>query len=445
MIDFENIDKELKSDKLFGDMDKQVKREREVGINTAISKDFGLKKKVMAYSKDVLRIGKKRWDVYNLFPYRIQKTDLLLNIEQSWRKIILGQTGSGKSFLIRGIVDRFWKVSGSVIYISDVKGEIFSSKDPVQEKFRFNLKSGERPEGLPIKEYYPAYLNKKNPKDDINIMQIPLKDVSLEDLETCITGIKIRDTQKNLLQKCLTIEQKKRDSSIRGLIEEIKNTNFFPTTKDALIIRLENLETSGVIGETYEEMNIVTDLKNRDIPVLNLLGYGAMKNITQFYVGYLIRKIINAKAEGLLPKNKKLLLVLDELADFCPANKDMVSRTEIEELFRKGRAFNIYVLCATQHLSMISDQVVKEIDGCFMPNISYLDKEELKYVVKTKIRPDMNPHDVPERVPNILRRDICKIHKDGRRDWFYADFKNRKFYVFSPYSPLSAHFQEAET
>ena len=241
------------------------------------------------------------------------------------------------------------------------------------------------------------------------------------------------------------IEQDKGEPSIKGLIEVVNNSNLFAGTKTSLILRLENIEASEAVGETYEPMSIAKDIKENFMVSLNLSGYSGTKNLTSFYIGFFVRKLIELKDSGKIPKTKKILVIIDEMGDFCPPDKDLVSRTEIEELFRKGRAYNIYILGATQKINLISEKVYEQIDGCFMPNTGFVDKEDIKYIVKTKIRPDLSPQAVPNEVPNILNKRLCKINKNGTRDWFYADFIGRKFKIFTPYSPLSMHMEEKGT
>ena len=428
----------------FLDFDKKVKTHTDNDVDSVFSNKYGHEIKNIIYSKNVLRLGMQKYDIYNLFPIR-RSSELLMNVEKSFRRIIYGRTGCGKSFLLRNIADRFYRAGGGVIYLTDIKGEVISSVNPLQNKFRFNLGVGDKPTGVPIKEYYPAYLNKRNPKTNIKLMQIPLKEMTLEDLQTCITGVKMSDTQLNLLEKCLMIEQDKGEPSIKGLIEVVNNSNLFAGTKTSLILRLENIEASEAVGETYEPMSIAKDIKENFMVSLNLSGYSGTKNLTSFYIGFFVRKLIELKDSGKIPKTKKILVIIDEMGDFCPPDKDLVSRTEIEELFRKGRAYNIYILGATQKINLISEKVYEQIDGCFMPNTGFVDKEDIKYIVKTKIRPDLSPQAVPNEVPNILNKRLCKINKNGTRDWFYADFIGRKFKIFTPYSPLSMHMEEKGT
>ncbi|RLJ00625.1 MAG: hypothetical protein DRP06_01655 [Candidatus Aenigmatarchaeota archaeon] len=428
----------------FFDFNKKVKKYTKGNIQTVFSEKYGYEEEHIIHSKDVLRIGKQKYDVYHMRPFR-REGELLMNIKKSSRKMVYGMTGCGKSFLFRGIIDRFIRSGGYVINLSDVKGEMISSLNPVQEKFRFNLARGDKPTGLAIREYYPAYLNKRKPKNNIKLMQIPLKEMTLEDLQTCITGIKMSDTQLNLLEKCLIVEQDKKYPSIRGLIDVVNNSDMFSGTKTALILRLENLEASEAVGETYEPMDIAQDFKEKYMVSLNLSGYAGTKNLTSFYIGFYIRKLIELKDSGRIPISKRVLVVLDEMGDFCPPDKDLVSRTEIEELFRKGRIYNIYIIGATQKINFVSDKIFEQLDGCFMPNMSYIDLEDMKYIIKKKIRPDLSPNAIPQEVPRILNKKLCKINKDGTRDWFYADFVGRKFKIFTPYSPLSAHMEEKGT
>jgi len=364
------------------------------------------------------------------------KSVVKVPIKNSFRMLIIGRTGSGKTFLTRAIWNRFYKSGGSVAILTDVKGEYGSSKYPVQKEFIKYLGKNEEPEGFPVVEYYPYFLYKDS-KRDLNFCQIHLRDISFEEFLTLLDFNKLSDAKYATLENCFNKEIRKEKPSLKGLKKEIEKYSVQSSTKRSLLRSLEFIEKSGVIGEKYPSPDFAKDITEDKIPILNLVGYEMQKKYSKFYVGIILKRLIEAKRDKKISPNKKLLIVIDELEDFCPRKLDnSISKTEIVENLRKSRAWKVYMLFSTQRHTHIDSAIFNQCRYVIFPG--NLTLKEAVDIFKNKVPSEYD-------YGAVMNKNVSDLLSEMKRFWWClidSDEREDPYIVFKPLSPLSRHKTE---
>lgn len=364
------------------------------------------------------------------------KSVVKVPIKNSFRMLIIGRTGSGKTFLTRAIWNRFYKSGGSVAILTDVKGEYGSSKRPVQKDFAKYLGKNEEPEGFPVVEYYPYFLYKDS-KRDLNFCQIHLSDISFEEFLTLLDLNKLSDAKYATLENCFNRERKKENPSLRGLKKEIEKYPVQTATKRSLFRSLEFIEKSGVLGEKYPSPDFAKDIMEDKIPILNLVGYEMQKKYSKFYVGIVLKRLIEAKRDKKISPNKKMLIVIDELEDFCPRKIDnSISKTEIVENLRKSRAWKVYMLFSTQRHTHIDSAIFNQCRYVLFPG--NLTLKEAVDIFKNKVPSEYD-------YGAVMNKNISDLLSEMKKFWWClidSDEREDPYIVFKPLSPLSRHKTE---
>ncbi len=183
---------------------------------------------------------KKSFLYEKILPYEYQKgkipigTDTLGNEfclewgSDAIRSIIIGKPGSGKTFLLRGIMDRLSKVPlssnqiGFSIFIpSDIKDEFKSSLRPVQHKFKKMHLHGEMPSGQDIVCLRPSFFKSVNPKlpMDNSWISVDMSKMEEYDFMTLLNADKMREPQRVLIQNLYDRIKKEQNFSMDKLSE----------------------------------------------------------------------------------------------------------------------------------------------------------------------------------------------------------------------------------
>lgn len=368
-----------------------------------------------------------------------EKSLIKIPIKDSFRIVINGRTGCGKTFLSRAIWNRFYKSDGAVAILTDIKGEYGSSKDPVQKDFQKFLGKNEEPQGFPIVEYYPYFLNKEaeESKKKLNYCQIHLSDISFEEFLTLLDLNKLSDAKLVTLENSFAEEKKKEKPSVKGLKLEIENYSTQTPTKRAVLRYIEFIEKSGIVGEKYPSPDFSKDIIEDRIPILNLVGYETFKKYSKFYVGIILKRLIEAKRDKRIEPNKKLLIVIDELEDFCPKKTDnSISKTEIVENQRKSRAWKVYMLYSSQRHTHIDSAIFNQSRYILFPgNLTLVEAVD---IFKNKV-----PSEYDYGI--IMNKNISEILSEMKKYWWCfidSDERVEPYSIFKPFAPLSKHKTE---
>lgn len=370
-----------------------------------------------------------------------------INLYKAGHILIVGMTGDGKSWLTRGIFNRFFNAKGNVAIPTDTKPEYFSSSNPLQPHFRKFLLPKEIPRGYPVRTYRPYFISKLSsvaPRRNETPCQISLQDIELSDLYTLMNVYELTDAKRVAVEEAFRKVKDGDINSIEEMCDDIEaNEDIGGATKKSLSGVLKNLERMGVIGDRFDRMDFVGDIVDGRIPAMNLkggLGTGKFDHYANAYIALTMRQLLDAKGTGRLPGKEHLLILLDELNRYCSATGESVAKEEILralDIFRQERG----MLC-------FSTQDVKRIPGTVLEQCKYVlvgpgaNPETLKFIIKRKCPGEVDYPVVFDQDVSFLAGSM-KVHRDGSRDWLFIDSASKsKPTVFRPVAPLSAHREE---
>lgn len=324
-------------------------------------------KPVIHYDKDHLQIG------------RIIGNDQIyaLDLVKPCRIVILGSTRSGKTFGMRAIIDRLKQIKRDVVYLSDTKGEMDSSIEPVQEKFRDNLLPGEKPVGLKLACLRPTFFStiSKVKNKGTGWYSINFRKLTRGDFFTLMNAGELTPNQRTSLELVFQELTKrfKKDKNLmysHALIEEIINTNenIDQKQKNSLIFKFKPLEHSNFYIAKFE----------RDLVKLLQEGYLVsidMQNFDSFGKGNFLfpevvlniamREITNAKRSKILIK--KLWYFIDESSRFLGKSTNTVLRTSVMNSVELDSAHDINFAFAYQNMSDVPNRIMKQARYVFIP------------------------------------------------------------------------------
>jgi len=368
-----------------------------------------------------------------------------LNLNNSTRSLILGDSGTGKTTLLSALMDRIF-LSGGKIFNVDLKGEYIYKYSPLQSFYHRFLLKGEIPQPLDIISYYPYFFTKfvsrKLVKTE-NYLQFSLEDINKFDL---ITLLGVRENRA--LQLIDKMWDEYRSGKIRNweeAIEFINNDTFVhPYTRRNLVLVMRNLIKGGIIGDEIPPPNFIDNINDGLLVNLNLKGimqYANFSNPASAYLAVILRKIYNAKVSGDLKRKEHHFIFIDEINKFCPNIGGGSSKHAILNLEDLSRSEKISIWMSSQDYKRIPDTLIRQANYIFLPyNIDLNDACEL---IKAAL-----PHEYD--IPQTFKAKIASVignlrkYKDGRRDWLVIDKSEKDYYFIAPLLPLSHLFSEGE-
>jgi DNA helicase HerA-like ATPase len=417
---------------------KILKRIYESGGKTFLSSELFKTRKVLTYTK---RIPLGWYD----YPEKGETYDI--NFNKTKRILILGQTGCGKSWITRAITNRATLAGLNCVYFDDAP-EYWTSSLPLQEEFKKFILPIEEPTTFPIKLYYPYFLYKfvgANLPNQI-IFQYNLRDLHPSDLLAFINydqlSFSARLEVEDLISK-LTVEKYKFEN-VDELINYILAKNISTSTKRVLVKSFRNLKNLGVFGDEYERETIIEDINNNLIPDLNLFGWKLLdfKIYVGIYISLIIRKLLSARLLQLIPENRHLLLIFEELHEFAPKRTtnyaQIITKKAIRDVVFTGRKEKISLIFITQSPEAIDPAIIEQCDLVLIPK--GFERYKLMELVKNYL-PDYYtyPYEFGIRMSEYL--STLRRWKDGARDWLVLE-RSGEMVRITPLGPLSLHRTE---
>jgi len=323
--------------------------------------------KEVIYSKTKIPIGKDKLG-------RI----VYLCLENPIRAIILGLTRSGKSVFLRAMLDRLVKSGHYIgIYLTDIKREFWTSRMPLQPKFHHKLIEGEKPCGIKVVSLRPTLFESKDKgglKEHDHPYSINPSKMSSADINTLVSTLKMPSAMQNLMQVILNRMDKDFDGNkdefrmewFEKAIDELEGAT--EQQRRALRMRFQPLFNSNFYKPEHD-LDITELMANGWIPTINMERfdefYGSNFNPPPVVVSLVLRQIINARREK---KIKEVFVMIDEMSRFVPAqDRGICSRHDILEAIDVSTALSVSIIGATQNLSKIPEQVVKQCRYIFLP------------------------------------------------------------------------------
>jgi len=364
----------------------------------------------------------------------------LLPIKKSFRLLVVGKTGSGKSFLQTSIWSRAVTTGLNCCLPTDVKPEFWACDKPLQEKFRKKLLKNEKPVGMPIKVYYPYFFTKLIDRHfDHRLIQISLQQINYYDFVTLLGFKDLSDAKAVGLEFAFENVREGKITNFKEMKNFIKKlTDITTTTKNVLIRKIDLLERLGVIGNRFEDFSFTEDVMKDEIPVLNLCGFTEMGRYTNYvdaYLAIIVRDLLTSKQHGIIGKDKKLLIVIEETPRFIPAIGSNSAKRELIEGLHLGRIWGVSWIYSAQSHIAIDEEVIQNVDYVLIP--SNYDCGLAIDLIK-RVAPWMYYHPLTFGVD--IRERMGAMDK---YEWIFIDRREKVDYNVSILPPLCYHLEES--
>ncbi len=374
-----------------------------------------------------------------------------IDFSRAKRILVVGSTGSGKTFLTRSVfLDRAYRSGIIPVVLTDLKPEYFTSVKPVQkELWKLYLKY-EKPTGLPIKVYYPKCFEKlvggfnefknmfKRYGVEYQPIAISFRDLTFSDFTTLL-GTEMTDTQLAVMEDLFIQKSYGFIHNYDELIKALKKNSEFDKKTIAVVQRtIKNAINYETLSEKYP-FDVVNDINNNRVPILALPGWDTMGKYSKHYpaafVSVFLRYIIRAKQKGIIPKRKRLAIIIEEAEEFVSKRNRSSSKEEILSCFNISRQYGISMIFLIKVPDTISDVIVTQPDYIFIAH--NIDSE-----VADKLFKRRNLLDVPVNQYKSYVRDIIRAAK--KYEWIMINSSTKRFTYVKILSPLSFHRREGD-
>ncbi len=347
--------------------------------------------------------------------------------------LVLGDRGSGKTFLIRGMASRLWKTGYLIMHLSDIKNEMRTNYKPIQSVFRDKLLRDEKAEGIPTKIYTPYFLSDFNKKKYCNMeyIQMDFLDMSETDMITVFEADS--DSKKDL---AIELYQKLKDNEIetyeeiRQYIRGISRDEVHGGSKKSFYRKLKDMERKGIFSTKYRQ-DLVEEVKKNFVSI-NFIGYREMEKYPHVYMSMIIEKIRKAKLNDKL--DKPIFFFIDEAHAFLPKRKDVASKEKIEEVINVDRYLGESVVISTQYPDQLPvKRVLRQVKYYFVPwNIDFQVYNDILKSAGMKQASD-----------KWTDKWVKLKAKAKKYDWIVIDKSERKASVVKIAAPLCNHLEES--
>ena len=385
------------------------------------------------YYKNRLRLGYEEFTRLG----KTEKKDFWLDVSTSGVSIILGKRDSGKTWILRRLMDTAFYTGFAPVVPCDVKNEFVSSLKPADTDQQQFLAAREFARPTPVKIYYPHFLGDCPDKNEP--LQISLFDITYSDLLTIFklteTGSSIAQT--SVLMHLYNLIREEKITNMNEFLEELDDMeDAKPVTKQSIRMIANNVINSEIIGNKFT-VNIPRIFEEDQIPVLDLVGYEELGlHTAASYVAIFIRKIMAARKRKLI--KKPMFFLIDEAHEFCNAHSNLSSKHEIQKLVNLSRTWGISIVLATQSLEDIPPKIMRQARYIFLPQGVTWD--EGKEIMKSRsfLEWDRDSYNELIYLFKHLRRK-----KNNEREWLCVDANKGEYTRFFPYAPFSLHQRES--
>ena len=399
-------------------------------------------KEVRTYKKDSIPVGR-------ILSYDFTNGHLTtLDFSTAKRILIFGATGVGKDYLFRAIWNRFVSSGGGVVaHLTDVKPETWSSAYPLQEKWRKKLLEHEEPTTYDIVTYYPYFFKNfvkaKKPKTETRLFQLSLSDLTLDDFITIGSLKNLTNIQLAALSEVFSMVRAGEIQNLKEFIKAIEESKDIASgTRKSLKLLIKKIERDGVVGTQFSDADIVQDLRAGKVVALDLDGLLNLETNVGYALGYvavLLRKIREAKKNGVLPAKKKLMVVVGEAELFIPEDGNPSSKSELLKVLDLGRSSGISMAILSKTPSRIPQTFLQQADYVFLGYRTT--KSEFKEVMQELV-PEASTHYTEF---DVIWQEISHLLMATKgHGWIFIDATRKNYYqVIDVLPPLSAHLEES--
>jgi hypothetical protein len=375
-----------------------------------------------------------------------------LEMEDAIRALVIGMAGAGKTFLLRGMIDRLkqcpveWvdkekkkrmDIGYSICYLSDIKDELKSSKDPVQPKFRNKLLAGETPIGLKVISCRPTFFREfmsELPSDNL-WMSINIAELQKRDFMTLLKGEQMTEAQQTMLEVLYDNLKKKPEFKLTDIPEMIDQLSgdFKPSQLQALKNKFKP-----ILNNQFGDPRYVRDVKKALLKdyVLSINFEGqdfysnAGVNYPPVFLGIVLRNIIYLRRQAEI---KPLFLFLDEAARFVPESWNPSCKHDILESIDIDRRYFCSWIVATQSLHDMPEKLIMQSRYMFIPyNADTTIIKEAISAMGLALRGFVQ--NIPSQAQKI--RQSMRKHQ-----WVLMDRVKMRYDIITVLAPLSNHME----
>lgn len=422
--------------KEFEEVSKNIETLKEFG--TPYMKENLFKPKVVKpevhYGKNFLQVGKK-----------LDGSIYYLDLTEACRILFLGATRSGKTFFLRSIGDRLYQTGRDLIYLTDVKNEFWTSKDPVQEKFRAGLLPGEKPIGLPIVVLRPTFfkaISPALPKSNF-WYSIDMKELTKADFLTMMNTEGLTPTQQIAMDLIYEELKKKMDTGVRfsvPLVDEIIDSidEISGMQKNSLKFKFRPLTDSKFIENEYERsMLAMFKHPKRIVPAINMENFDSFgKGAFQFpevVLNVALRESIFARRKGLI---NPLWIIMDESSRFIGNRKVGSLKQSVLESVDLDTRYNVNYIFATQVIEDIPENILKQCKYLFIPATADVGTIRTILISTAMVK-------YQQRATNTAMK-LKQRMKKVKYSWIILNRMDGSMELVSPLPPLSYHLETTQ-
>ena len=368
-----------------------------------------------------------------------------IDLKEAIRVLFVASAGSGKSWLMRAMIDRLHQIGQACIFLTDIKGELVSSRKPLQAKFRHLLLKGEKPRRLPVAELRPTFFRQISKDLPVNNLwySIDMKRMTQREFMTFMNTSRMTATQRTLLEIIYQEMSKKfkkeedNEFSLDFIEEIIDNIDEIDTkSAKALKLKFRPLRESNWYIRKYER-SIIEGIQKGLVPSINLTDFESFGtdnfNFPTVTESIVLREVIKGRRDKEIPP---LWIFIDEATRFCGNDKNNSFKDEVLEAVDVERRFSTSVVMAFQAMSDIPEKVLYQSRYVFVPGTENLDTIK-KILVNTGIARNV------QSAPGLASR-IKKQTRGHRYAWIVFDRFEQTMRVINPLAPLSHHMEAGE-
>jgi len=378
-----------------------------------------------------------------------------IDLTEAKRILILGITRSGKTFVLRRLMDILARAGVAVFVASDPKDEMKSSIRPLQKKFHKLLLPLEQPRASKVVTLRPTFFKQlcdedatdkerdaSLPKD--NFWYSPdINKISKGDFMTLLKVKTMGEAQQSTLEEIyrrMKLRMRAGENfSFDLILEEIEmDEEMKDSQKNALKRRLRPLKYS-FFHESKWQRNIVDLINKGYIPSLNLEHFDRFGDVGFAYVETILsmacREIITAKINNQL-KAKSLWIMVDESARFVNESKKTSFQHDVTESYELHSKYFINWIGVYQTLGPeIPKRILKNSQIYLVPGSADVETIRQAMSLMNAVRNAQSSRGEAQKVKRLLNR-----HKFS---WLMMDQTGLKEVIqFGP--PLSEHTESGD-
>lgn len=351
--------------------------------------------------------------------------------------VVIGRTGSGKSFLLRGMADRIMaRPDHALIFLIDPKNEFGSSTKPVQEKFRSLLLPDEEPQGMRVVSLRPTFFRAVGRLPHKNKwFSVSPHRMTEADFFSLLRAEKMTPTQQAIMTVLLP-KILKHIAKIKGfawkdiddIIDGLKGIS--NQQKQSMRFKFRPLHKSNFYVPEYC-YDVIEMMRRGMVPAVNMEQYEDFSESGFRYphviIRVLLRAVVNARRNNLLPKS---FLFMDEFSTF----------NDIEDFVRAVKVYGRYGVHLFFGTQRLSDLDVKVGGGKRESVVS-----QMRYIfVPAGIEQDVMVEclEMSGMIRNVWRKQAeanAVLKRMSRFEWLVIDRVEQRMDIIKPLAPLSHH------